>query len=136
MQLSKIGVRIMVRKDYGACFDFYTEKLGLVPVYGDRNGPYTMFGQKDDDQDCERIAIFSAMGMKEFKGYEHPAVQNPPSDTIVAVIPSENIDEDYRRMKEAGVEFLSEPQSMVDWGMRCTYFTDPEGNIFELNGEL
>ena len=47
------------------------------------------------------------------------------------------IDRRYRRtataLKEAGVQFLSEPQLIEDWGMRCTYFRDPEGNLFELN---
>ncbi|MFQ7552802.1 MAG: VOC family protein [Blautia marasmi] len=29
--------------------------------------------------------------------------------------------------------FLGEPQYIEAWGMRCTYFRDPEGNLFELN---
>ncbi|WP_321382930.1 hypothetical protein [uncultured Enterococcus sp.] len=41
MKFDKMTTRILVRKDYGACFDFYTEKLGLIPVWGDRKGPYT-----------------------------------------------------------------------------------------------
>jgi len=33
MDFNKTTVRIMVQKDYAACFDFYTEKLGLVPIW-------------------------------------------------------------------------------------------------------
>lgn len=43
MKFDETTIRILVRKNYGECFDFYTEKIGLVPVWGDRNGPYTSF---------------------------------------------------------------------------------------------
>jgi len=51
-------------------------------------------------------------------------------------IPSDNVDEDYKRLKEAGVEFLGEPQTIEDWGMRCVYFRDPEGNLLSLEGDI
>ncbi|MDR2933962.1 MAG: VOC family protein [Rickettsiales bacterium] len=131
MIFNKMTVRILVRKDYGACFDFYTKKMGLIPVYGDRNGPYTSFTVKEGEASC--FAIFEQKCMSLFRGYEIPS-ENPVSDTIAAIIPSNNFDEDYQRLKDAGVKFLGEPQFIEDWGMRCTYFRDPEGNLFELNG--
>ena len=130
MQFDKATIRILVRKDYGECFDFYTEKIGLVPVWGDRSGPYTSFSVKEGEPPC--VAIFSGANMSMYKGYEQPdGYMNP--DTIVAVIPSNDLDKDYKRLKEVGVPFLGEPQMIEDWGMRCTYFRDPEGNLFELN---
>ncbi|WP_321382673.1 VOC family protein [uncultured Enterococcus sp.] len=67
-----------------------------------------------------------------FSGYEQP-VQQEQSDTVVGVIPSENLQEDYETLKAAGVEFLGEPQYVKEWYMTCVYFRDPEGNLFELN---
>lgn len=130
MKLSETTIRILVRKDYGACFDFYIEKLGLTPVWGDRNGPYTSFAQTKDALPC--LAIFSGDAMPLFQGYTQPANTTQP-DTIAAIIPTLHLDEDYTRLKEAGVGFLGEPQFVEAWGMRCTYFRDPEGNLFELN---
>ena len=130
MQCNEITVRILVRRNYGECFDFYTKKIGLVAVWGDRNGPYTSFAVSEDAPPC--FAIFAADNMPMFRGYRHPDGVAQP-DTIVAVIPSHDLDADYRRLKEAGVQFLGEPQSIEAWGMRCTYFRDPEGNLFELN---
>ena len=43
MRFDNTTIRILVRKNYGECFDFYTDKIGLTPVWGDRNGPYTSF---------------------------------------------------------------------------------------------
>ena len=129
MELNKISIRILVRKDYGTCFDFYKDKLGMVPTWGDRNGPYTSFAAKEGEPAC--LAIFAGKNTEMFKGYKQP-IENIQPDTIVAVIPSNDVDGDYKRLKEAGVEFLGE-QTMEDWGMRCAYFRDTEGNLFEIN---
>lgn len=130
MKFNEITVRILVRKNYGECFDFYTEKIGLTAVWGDRNGPYTSFAVSSDTAPC--FAIFAGEAMPMFKGYTQPDGNAQP-DTAVAVIPTSDLDGDYLRLKEAGVPFLGEPQTIEAWGMRCTYFRDPEGNLFELN---
>lgn len=130
MKFNETTIRILVRKDYGECFDFYTEKLGLVPVWGDRNGPYTSFAVSGDAPPC--FAIFWGEAMSMFQGYTQP-VGTTLTDTVAAVIPTLDLDGDYHRLKEAGVPFLGEPQRIEEWGMRCTYFRDPEGNLFELN---
>ncbi len=130
MRFNETTVRIIVRKDYGACFDFYTVKMGLTPVWGDRSGPYTSFTVKEGEPPC--FAIFAGANMTMFKGYEQPGANSQP-DTVLACLPSDDLDADYKRLKELGVEFLGEPQTIEDWGMRCTYFRDPEGNLFELN---
>ena len=130
MKFNETTIRILVRRNYGECFDFYTEKLGLTAVWGDRNGPYTSFAVSGDAPPC--FAIFSGEAMTMFQGYTQP-LGGVPADTAVAVIPTLDLDGDYRRLKEAGVPFLGAPQHIAAWGMRCTYFRDPEGNLFELN---
>lgn len=130
MHFDKLSMRILVRKNYGACFDFYTEKLGLTAVWGDRNGPYTSFAIANDAPPC--FAIFSGENMTMFAGYKQPIHQTQP-DTVVGVIPTSNLEEDYQRLKATGVEFLGEPQFIEEWEMTCVYFRDPEGNLFELN---
>ncbi|SJZ50159.1 VOC family protein [Anaerorhabdus furcosa] len=129
MRFQDTTIRILVRKNYGECFDFYSEKLGLYPIWGDRNGPYTSFSIAQDSAPC--FAIFSGDAMGMFQGYTQPQTNAQP-DTIVAVIPTDDLDGDYARLKDAGVIFLGEPQLIEDWGMRCTYFRDTEGNLFEL----
>jgi len=43
-----------------------------------------------------------------------------------------DIDSEYERLKAAGVEFLSEPQSLDGVGLRSVYMRDPDGNIVEM----
>lgn len=130
MNFHETTLRILVRKNYGECYDFYTKKLGLTAIWGDRNGPYTSFSTDNHAEPC--FAIFAGEAMSLFQGYEQPIANTQP-DTITAIIPTLDLDADYFRLKEAGVIFLSEPQYIEAWGMRCTYFRDPEGNLFELN---
>ena len=130
MRFNELTVRVLVRENYRQCYDFYTEKIGLVATWGDRNGPYTSFSIKAGGAPC--FAIFDGNNMSMFKGYEQPKTKTQ-SDTIVVVISSDNLDEDYKKLKAAGVDFLGEPQETKEWGMRCVYFRDPEGNLFELN---
>jgi catechol 2,3-dioxygenase-like lactoylglutathione lyase family enzyme len=130
MRFNETTIRILVRQDFGKCFDFYKDKIGLIPVFGDRNGPYTSFAAKEEEPPC--FAIFAGANMNLFSGYKQPIGNNQP-DTVVGIIPSDDLDKDYQRLKEAGVVFFSEPQLIQEWGMRCTYFRDPEGNLFELN---
>ena len=130
MKFKETTIRILVRKNYGECFDFYTQKLGLHVVWGDRNGPYTSFAADSQEEPC--FAIFLGDAMPMFQGYVQPDTTKQP-DTVTAVIPTDDLNQDYCRLQEAGVEFLGEPQFIEAWGMRCTYFRDPEGNLFELN---
>ena len=130
MQFDKMTTRILVRGNYGECFDFYTQKIGLTAVWGDRNGPYTSFAV--DAQSAPCFAIFAGKNMDMFKDYVQPVSSTQP-DTVVGVIPTSNLTEDYNRLKEAGVEFIGEPQLIEYWQMTCVYFRDPEGNLLELN---
>ena len=42
-----------------------------------------------------------------------------------------DIDEEYERLKAAGMLFHCPPQDVGD-GVRCTYGCDPDGNIVEI----
>jgi len=133
IQFKKATVTVIVRKDYGACFDFYTKKLGLVPLWGDRNGPWTSFSAEEGGEEC--FAIFAGNKQAEYTGFTLSTTTSQP-DTTMFGIPCDNVDEDYKRLKEAGVEFLGEPQSMDDWGSKCVYFRDPEGNLICLSSDI
>lgn len=50
-------------------------------------------------------------------------------DTIELSIPSDDFEEDYKPLKEAGVEFIGEPKSIEAWGIRFVFFRDPKGNL-------
>jgi len=131
MQFKKMTTEVLVRGDYQACYDFYTEKLGFVPTWGDRNGPYTAFAMRDGEAEC--FAISAGDNMTNVKGYVQPKTNQQP-DTLLATIQTDDIEADYKRMKEADVEFICELQHIDAFGATQAYFRDPEGNLFGLVG--
>lgn len=98
MKFNETTIRVLVRKDYGECFDFYTEKIGLAPVWGDRNGPYTSFSTSHDAPPC--FAIFSGEARPMFQGYKQPTNSSQP-DSVVAVIPTIDLDSRLLTLKKS-----------------------------------
>ena len=76
MKFRETTIRVLVRKNYGECFDFYTQKLGLHVVWGDRNGPYTSFAAESQEEPC--FAIFLGDAMTMFQGYVQPDTEKQP----------------------------------------------------------
>jgi len=66
-----------------------------------------------------------------YKGYT-PLNGTGRTDQVIYVIPTDNVDQDYKMLKVKGVCFIGEPQTIQEWYMRCVYFRDPEGNLFEI----
>lgn len=90
----------MIQKDYGECYDFYTKKLGLVPTWGDRKGPYTSFAMAKGDPNCFDMTLAKEMSL--VKGYIQSA-KNGISDTVVITLPTKDIQKDYAKLTANGV---------------------------------
>ncbi len=121
------NVRLLV-KDYKKCFKFYTEQLGLEPLWGDENGCYASFKVADG---IEGLAIFVS-------DYMAPAVGNVEKTQPIGYreksmisFEVENVDDTYQAFLEKGIQFINEPIDMPDWGMRVVHLRDPEENLIE-----
>ncbi|MEJ6950771.1 VOC family protein [Natronospora cellulosivora (SeqCode)] len=75
--------------------------------------------------------IFLAEKQNIYKGYR-PLKGRGRRDQVVYVIPTDDVDRDYNVLKDKGIVFMGEPQTIKEWYMRCVYFRDPEGNLFEI----
>lgn len=128
VDFGKVNVRLLVR-DMHRCFDFFTEKIGLVVDWGDRDTSYVSFAVAQGGEPC--FALFKAELQTGYRGYVPPSGTGR-IDCAVLSIPTQDVDADYRRLLDKGVVFMGEPQTIEDWYMRCVYFRDPEGNLFEL----
>lgn len=121
------NVRLLV-KDFKKCFKFYTEQLGLEPLWGDENGVYASFKVADG---VEGFAIFVSDYMASFVGNDEKIQPTGYREKSVVVFEVENVDDTYQAFLEKGISFINEPTDMPDWGMRVVHLRDPEENLFE-----
>jgi catechol 2,3-dioxygenase-like lactoylglutathione lyase family enzyme len=121
------NVRLLV-KDYKTCFKFYTEQLGLEPLWGDENGVYAAFKVADG---IEGLAIFVSDYMASFVGNDEKIQAFGFREKSVVVFEVENVDDTYQAFLEKGIIFINEPTDMPDWGMRVVHLRDPEENLIE-----
>ena len=121
------NVRLLV-KDYKKCFEFYTEKLGLEPLWGDENNCYASFKVADG---IEGLAIFVSDFMAPAVGNTEKIQPTGFREKSLISFEVENVDEIYQTLLEKGVSFVNQPTDMPDWGMRVVHLRDPEENLIE-----
>jgi catechol 2,3-dioxygenase-like lactoylglutathione lyase family enzyme len=122
------NVRLLV-KDYKKCFEFYTEKLGLEPAWGDVNGCYASFKVADG---IEGFAIFVSDFMAPAVGNADKTQPLECREKLMVSFEVENVDDSYKALLAKGINFINQPADMPDWGMRTVHFRDPEDNLIEL----
>ena len=131
MKIDRVTASVQVKKDFGKCFDFYTEKLGLVPIYGDRNGPYVNFANCKDGEPF--FAMYSAKDASErIPGYTI-SPSTGATDTLSAVFHTTDFEGVYNNWLKAGVEFIDRVvMGEGDEAFNMAIFSDPEGNMLSL----
>lgn len=118
---------ILITENYDAMKSFYRDTLGF-PI--ERDMPEEEFTQFKTDN------CFLAIYGKQFvEKLLDQSVTGKPGSTIYSFKESEDVDSDYKQLKDKGVQFMGEPKTQA-WGQRTAYFTDPEGNIWEIQSWL
>ena len=121
------NVRLLV-KDYKKCFEFYTEKLGLEPIWGDVEGCYASFKVAEG---IEGFAIFVSDFMALAVGNADKSQPTDCREKSMVSFEVENVDETYQTFLAKGLTFINQPTDMPDWGMRVVHLRDPEENLIE-----
>ncbi|MBI5448770.1 VOC family protein [Candidatus Gottesmanbacteria bacterium] len=114
---------ILITEQYTAMKAFYEKTLGL-PIKRDVPGEeFTQFTL----QNCN-IAIYGKRYAETLVGKDKIGT---PGRAIYSFAASDDIDLLYQQLKAKGVQFIKEPETQP-WGQRTAYFTDPDGNIWEI----
>jgi catechol 2,3-dioxygenase-like lactoylglutathione lyase family enzyme len=128
-----IHTRLLVT-DFPACFRFYRDILQLRPTWGDEADRYASFTQTPGGEIV--LALYSRQHMAEVVGTSSLPVDNPVQDKNVLIFSLPDLDAMVSRLQQQGVAFVKGPTDFPDWGCRCAYLRDPDGNLIELNGDL
>jgi uncharacterized glyoxalase superfamily protein PhnB len=114
---------IFVTTNYKKMKQFYETGLALPIIKDVPDEEFTQF----QAEYCY-IAIYGKPFVEKLIGQ---AVTGKPGSTIYTWKESADIDDDYEKLKANGVQFITEPKTQT-WGQRTAYFTDPDGNIWEI----
>lgn len=121
------NVRLLV-KNYRKCFDFYTQQLGLEPVW-DIEECYASFKVADG---IEGLALFTSDLMAPVVGNADKTQAFGFREKSMISFEVDNVDESYKTYTAKGLKFINEPMDMPGWGMRVVHLYDPEDNLIEL----
>jgi len=110
-----ISLRVEEPKKVAA---WYIDKLGFE-AQGERPGIGLAVGTKDAGR---------AMVLLNGEGLEHP-------ERVQLHFEVKDVDAEYQRLREAGVEF-SEPPKDMPWRWRHAYTSDPAGHTVEICSPL
>ena len=124
------SVRLLVQ-DYKKCFEFYNEKLGLEPLWGDIEGCYASF-KVSNLEGMEGLAIFVSDYMAPVVGNTEKTQPSGYREKSLISLEVENVDETYKALAAKGIDFINQPTDMQDWGIRTVHLRDPEENLIEL----
>ena len=112
---------LFITEQYTAMKAFYASTLGF-PI--ERDVPEEEFTQ------FKLNNCFLAIYGKRFAEKLFP-VKGKPGSAIYSFGESDDIDLQYQQLKKKGVQFIKEPETQA-WGQRTAYFSDPDGNIWEI----
>jgi len=114
---------IFVTTNYTEMKRFYNDVLSLPIVRDLPEEEFTQF----QAENCY-ITIYGKPFTEKLIGRD---ITGTPGSTIFTWKESDDIDSDYEKLKANGVQFITQPKTQP-WGQRTAYFTDPDGNIWEI----
>jgi len=122
---NKIMAIALVVSDLKRAIDFYQNKLGLKIKTNEE-------GFADFETQGTTLALLEQKVAEDLAG--NKVASNPKSarQLILGWDAVEDVDKLFEELKAKGVEFSTEPKTM-SWGQRVAYFSDPDGNLWEIS---
>ncbi len=120
-------------KDFQACHNFYQNILGLEATFTSEIDSYV---ELTDGK--VKLTLLNQNKIKEYLGTKTNFLFEPESDRIALSFQVEDVDRACQYLKEKGVEIVSPPWNVIDWGIKLALVRDPEGNLIEMSqkGEM
>ena len=115
-------------QDCQACYRFYHDILGLEATFTSDIDTYVELtnGQV-------KLSLLNQNKIKEYLGTKTNFIFDQKSDRIALSFQVKDIEQACQYLKEKGVEIISPPWNILDWGIKLAMIRDPEGNLIELS---
>ena len=120
--IHQIDATVLFVRDLPTCQAFYRDTLGFQMTGSDPDSITFRLGDR-------YFLLLEASAATRLLG-EEVKIAGGPRWLLAAGV--EDVDADYETLLAKGVTFLRPPTSQP-WGLRTAHFTDPEGNVWEIN---
>jgi lactoylglutathione lyase len=121
----KIVATELIVRDLATCTAFYRDTLGLE--VNDSGPEFAMFKVGD-----LYFFLQEAAGAARMMSEEPLDLQVGGGSHVLLAASVGDVDAMYTDLKAKGVHVLRPPTDQA-WGLRTAYFTDPEGNFWEIH---
>lgn len=115
-------------RDLARCTTFYRDTLKL-PYKGSDATASTFLLQE------RYLILLSASGAAEVLGLDPNEIKIDGDPRVLLAVGVEDVDATYEALSAEGVTFLRPPTDQP-WGLRMAHFTDPEGNLWQINQSI
>src|SRR5688572_18062202 len=123
--IDKISAHLIMVRDFDKSFKFYQDTLEFKTVTNEKG--FAAF--KIGDSTLAVLDISMAADMISEEAIQ-PAKEFIPRSLFAVFM--DDCDAEYERLKAKGVHFIKPPVTQP-WGQHTAYFTDPDGNIWEIS---
>ena len=125
MVIEKIHATLLMVRDFEASVKFYRDVLEFK--VGDTDTGFMTFDIGDQTLAILDLSLAAKMISEEAVQLEKEYIPR----SLFAIF-LDDADAAYEALKARGVHFIKPPTTQP-WGQRTAYFTDPDGNIWEIS---
>jgi lactoylglutathione lyase len=117
---------VLFVRDLAACTAFYRDTFKLQYQESDASGATFLL------EEGLYFILLSPAGAADLLGIpvNELKIEGGPRGLLAASVA--DVDATYEELKAKGVTFVRPPTDQP-WGLRTAHFTDPEGNLWEIN---
>ncbi len=123
----RIDITSVMVDDQAKALEFYTKKLGFIKMADIPLGEYRWLTVTSPDGPEGVELLLEPMGFPEARVFQKALYA---AGTPYTAFRTDDIDTEYRRLKDLGVKFRSEPQEMGP--IKSVLFEDSCGNLINL----
>ena len=124
--IHKIEAMVLFVRDLTRCTAFYRDTFKLQYQGSDANSASFLL------EEGLYLILLSPKGAADLLGMQvhELKIEGGPRGLLAASVA--DVDVAYEELKAEGVTFVRPPTDQ-SWGLRTAHFTDPEGNLWEIN---
>lgn len=124
--INRVEAIVLFVQDLAGCTAFYQDTFTLP--YKGSDAQSATFGLHEGLY----LILLSPEGAAGLLGMEVTALKNQGGSRGLLAVSVADVDGAYADLKAKGVTLVRPPTDQ-SWGLRTAHFTDPEGNLWEIN---